>query len=347
MSMRRLTFIICAVLVLMVALVGCDPDPPSGTDQEQVEALLTFDIGGYPNLDWAARWKTLSPKTRESCSVDEYVERIEALVEEFIDDFGSIDSLRIVDGTIDVEVFGDTAFASYVSEFEGQEYLPMLDDVFIRDGGRWYDVDEASAICPDSSEGNRRLSAEQRNELFDDARIAAEATNSFWARHWSEFFTNSYRSPRLEGGYLPGRSPTCGGVYEDHSGNAYYCIPDRYIAWDWKLLAAKYHEIGDAFVYFLIAHEWAHAVQHQLDDTIVLTARELQADCLAAAALVGAARDGDIAFEPGDDSEIFLTLVFVADTYEWGDPGDHGSVAQRIGSYQRGAENIRDCFPRS
>ena len=60
------------------------------------------------------------------------------------------------------------------------------------------------------------------------------------------------------GGYFGSENPACGGVHENGSGNAYYCRPDDYLAWDWNLLVSQFSDeaIGDSFVYFVIAHEW-------------------------------------------------------------------------------------------
>ena len=38
--------------------------------------------------------------------------------------------------------------------------------------------------------------------------------------------------------------------------------------------------IGDTWIYLVIAHEWAHAIQNRLDLGLVANGRELQADCL-------------------------------------------------------------------
>jgi predicted metalloprotease len=63
---------------------------------------------------------------------------------------------------------------------------------------------------------------------------------------------------------------------------------------------------------------------------------ELQADCLAGAALNGAAQEGLVRIEPGDDEEIARTLGSVADDYPWTDQRSHGDAQQRIGSFRLG-----------
>ena len=192
------------------------------------------------------------------------------------------------------------------------------------------------------------ISSEKLDELLSDAETAVLVVDAFWARHWSDTFTRSYRSPDVWGGYFGSENPACGGVHENGSGNAYYCRPDDYLAWDWNLLVSQFSDeaIGDSFVYFVIAHEWGHAIQARLNSSLLSTSRELQADCLAAAALIGAADDGDLRFEPGDRGEIFESLAYVADELEWGNPADHGSADQRIEAYQAGERGgVRACFP--
>ena len=69
----------------------------------------------------------------------------------------------------------------------------------------------------------------------------------------------------------------------------YYCVAEDYVAWDAALLVDGADQIGDSWVYLVVAHEWGHAMQARLDPSLVAAADELQADCLGAAALFGAA----------------------------------------------------------
>jgi predicted metalloprotease len=184
-------------------------------------------------------------------------------------------------------------------------------------------------------------------ELLDDVDTAVFVVDDFWAVHWGEFFTGTYVSPEVYGGYLGSDNPTCGGIYADGSGNAYYCPVDDYLAWDWDLLASQFLDeaIGDSFVYVVIAHEWAHGIQERLDVSLHTVDGELQADCLAAAALTGAAADGTLQFEPGDRGEIFQSFARLADEVEWGDSEDHGSADERIEAYQLGEQGVNACLP--
>jgi predicted metalloprotease len=98
-------------------------------------------------------------------------------------------------------------------------------------------------------------------------------------------------------------------------------------------------------VYLVIAHEWGHAIQAQLPERFVSQAVELQADCLAGAALQGAAQEGLVRIEPGDDDEIAQTLAAVADDYPWTDESSHGNARQRTAAFQQGvSDGVEGCL---
>ena len=127
--------------------------------------------------------------------------------------------------------------------------------------------------------------------------------------------------------------------------NAYYCPAGDFLAWDEELMAAGYRQIGDAWVYLIIAHEWGHAIQARLQREQVSVAAELQADCLAGAALQGSVDDGVLAIEPGDTQEITDTLVAVADDFPWSDSSSHGNAEQRVGAFNLGvSDGLRGCI---
>ncbi|MBA9006776.1 neutral zinc metallopeptidase [Thermomonospora cellulosilytica] len=185
------------------------------------------------------------------------------------------------------------------------------------------------------------------SELQQDIASARQVVDGYWRQHWSELFTGVYRSPRVHGAYdgndLAG-APTCGGQPATKF-NAYYCIPEDYIAWDINLMRAGYAE-GDAWVYLIIAHEWGHAIQNRLKMDLVAQQKELQADCLAGATLYGAKADGTLLFEDGDVKELSNGLVAVGDDTEWTNPQDHGDPIERITAFGRGRDGgVRACLP--
>jgi uncharacterized protein len=185
-------------------------------------------------------------------------------------------------------------------------------------------------------------------ELIQDMDVAVQVVNNYWNIHWSEFFTGTYTPPRVVGLYdasTSGGEPTCGGqpVPPD---NALYCSTgEDFLAWDVALMA-KGAQYGDSWVYLVIAHEWAHAIQYRLSEELQTLDAELQADCLAGAVLYGAARDGTLQFEQGDEREITIGLTQLADETPWTQEGDHGDAFQRIQSFALGRNGgVTACLP--
>lgn len=97
------------------------------------------------------------------------------------------------------------------------------------------------------------------------------------------------------------------------------------MAWDVNLMRSGCRT-GDAYVYVIVAHEWGHAVQNRLAIGLRYVARELQADCLAGAALDGADEDGTIVFEAGDGVELTRATAGLFDRFPWSKVDDHGSA---------------------
>lgn len=192
------------------------------------------------------------------------------------------------------------------------------------------------------------------NASFSDADVtqeindAIQVIDTYWSTHWSEFFTGNYNPPRVVGAYHakdPDR-PTCGGQPAE-AFNAYYCIPEDYVAWDFDLMKTGYAQ-GDAWIYLVIAHEWGHAIQNRLQTNLVAEANELQADCLAGAVLWGARVDGTLEWENGDTTEVSTALSAFGDNYPWTDSSSHGDAVQRVTAFGQGRnEGVAGCLNQS
>ena len=102
------------------------------------------------------------------------------------------------------------------------------------------------------------------------------------------------------------------------------------MAWDVNLIIKGAELIGDPWVYLVLAHEFGHAIQERLDPSLVAEGDELQADCLGAAALFGAAADGTLTIEAGDEKEMVSSLSLLADEMAWTSSTDHGDPFQRV-----------------
>ena len=196
---------------------------------------------------------------------------------------------------------------------------------------------EGETSAPPSTAPGAGASAGVDAAMSEDEQTAVQATDAFWRRHFSELFGRPYHSPRVVGGYRGRSGPRCSGEASVPF-NAFYCPAGDFLAWDEDLMSAGYQRVGDAWVYLIIAHEWGHAIQAQLDRDQVSVAAELQADCLAGATLQGAVEDRSIKLEPGDSEELAQTLVKVADDFPWTKESDHGDAQQRIGAFNKGAQ---------
>jgi predicted metalloprotease len=197
----------------------------------------------------------------------------------------------------------------------------------------------------DGSEDASPIAQVDRDDLSGDEQSAAGATDAFWRQAFPDDFRRSYRSPQVKGGYQGESGPTCGGQ-PSVAFNAFYCPSEDFLARDENLMAAGYRQIGDAWVYLIIAHEWGHAIQARLQTDQVSVAAELQADCLAGATLFGAADRGLLQFEQGDTEELARTLAAVADDFPWTKESDHGDAQQRTASFNKGAQGgPQACLP--
>ena len=189
--------------------------------------------------------------------------------------------------------------------------------------------------------------AATQEEILEDVDSAESAVDQFWDSHWSEFFTGRYVPPDVVGVYDgrdPATAPTCGGrpLIPD---NAVYCPFGDYVAYDIALLDRS-QTLGDAFLYLVVAHEWGHAIQARLDGSLVPDQIELQADCLAGAAIYGAAADGSLQFEPEDQQELANSLAAIADETPWTDTSDHGNAAERVAAFNLGRDQgAPGCLP--
>jgi len=169
-------------------------------------------------------------------------------------------------------------------------------------------------------------------ELKEDMKGAQDIVDGYWAKHWSDFYTGSYESPTVLGlydGTVADETPTCDGKPLE-AYNASYCAPEDFVAWDVNLMVRGADLIGDTWVYMVIAHEWGHAIQERLDPSLVAEGDELQADCLGAAALFGAAADGTLTIEEGDEKEMVNSLSALADETAWTSSADHGDPFERV-----------------
>jgi predicted metalloprotease len=128
--------------------------------------------------------------------------------------------------------------------------------------------------------------------------------------------------------------------------NAVYCPAGDFIAYDVNFAVAAFQQVGDAFLYYLLGHEYAHAVQQRLGIRSRFTIdHELQADCMAGAYIGDSVRAGDLTLDEGDLDEFQSGLLAVGDdpSIPWFAPGAHGTAEQRTQSFFAGYERSLDA----
>ena len=184
--------------------------------------------------------------------------------------------------------------------------------------------------------------------MLTDENTAVGAVNRFWTENFQRYFHRQYTPPRVTGGYdsAAGGGPACGGQPAPRM-NAFYCKPGDFLAWDQQLMSAGYQQIGNAWVYLIIAHEWGHSIQARIKTSTVSIQYELQADCFGAAALNGAVKGGYLHTQPSDVQQIQQTLAAAGDKYPWTNPKDHGDVQQRTDAFNMGLScGVQACVAR-
>ncbi|MET8277922.1 neutral zinc metallopeptidase [Micromonospora sp. NPDC005174] len=173
----------------------------------------------------------------------------------------------------------------------------------------------------------------------DDISVAVEKADLYWRSQ----FDASGRSFRPISRIVPYRRDgevACGGQGLPRN-NAVYCSQGDFIAYDLNWSVGAYQQVGDAFVYYLLGHEYAHGIQVRLGIRYNFTIQqELQADCMAGAYLGDSIRSQQLRLEQGDLDEFREGLLAVGDdpSQPWFAEGAHGTAEQRTDSFFRGYE---------
>ncbi|MEV0458704.1 neutral zinc metallopeptidase [Catellatospora methionotrophica] len=182
-------------------------------------------------------------------------------------------------------------------------------------------------------------------EFQEDAKDAVGLAE----RYWSAVFEASDVAFRPVAAIRPYRSNgelACGSE-PIPAENAVYCPAGDFIAYDADWAVTAFRRIGDAFVFYLLGHEYAHAVQARLGiEHRYGIDHELQADCMAGAYLGDSVRRGDLSLDKGDLDEFRSGLLAVGDPEDqpWFAPESHGTVAQRTDAFFSGYEkSLKAC----
>jgi predicted metalloprotease len=177
---------------------------------------------------------------------------------------------------------------------------------------------------------------------IEDARKLAE---EYWGAHFREsglrFSPVSEVFPYQRDGDVG-----CGGQTLTRN-NAAYCSAGDFIAYDVNWAFGAFRQIGDAFIFYLLGHEYAHAIQVRLGVQAQFTIQqELQADCMAGAYIGDLERLGRLALQPDDTQELADGLEAVGDEpgQPWFAEGSHGTARQRTQAFAKGyRDSLEPC----
>jgi uncharacterized protein len=178
----------------------------------------------------------------------------------------------------------------------------------------------------------------------------AQAAVAVAERYWSARFSSSgqrFTPVRRVVAYERAGEVACHGQSLPDN-NAVYCPVGDFIAYDvdWAVLA--FRRVGDAFLFYLLGHEYAHGIQVRLGINYQYTIQqELQADCLAGAYIGDSVRSGALTLDEGDLDEFREGLLAVGDdpSQPWFAPGAHGTAEQRTKAFFDGYEqSVNACM---
>jgi len=218
--------------------------------------------------------------------------------------------------------------------------------------------DEAARLSNDAdpqASAHEAPSVEEQRPGFTvvayDVLIPAAVDNiqAFWASEFEAVYGQPYE-PIPDSSLHPydedNLPPPCGGyefTYEEMADNAFWCTVEGFMAWDDQgLFPELYTDYGPFAVAMVLAHEWGHAIQDQIDYEDVTITMEQQADCFAGAWTAHALETEDeVLGLRVADLEIALggMLRFRdAPGTSAADPHAHGSGFDRINAFQEGYE---------
>jgi predicted metalloprotease len=180
-------------------------------------------------------------------------------------------------------------------------------------------------------------------EFQDDIRGASRSAEEYWRGRFDSAGIR-FTPIRQIGAYQDDGEVRCGGEPIPRN-NAVYCSAGDFIAYDVNWAVTAFTRIGDAFLFYLLGHEYSHGIQVRLGIQYEFTIdQELQADCMAGAYIGDGGKTNLLTVEPGDIEELRQGLLAVGDdpSIPWFTPGAHGTAEQRteafFGGYERSLE---------
>ena len=205
--------------------------------------------------------------------------------------------------------------------------------------------EEAAPTVTETTEGSDPDGTDTPEEFaadIDDARRLAEV---YWTAQFRESRLDFEPVARVIAYEREGEID-CGGQALGRN-NAAYCSAGDFIAYDVNWAFGAFRQIGDAFIFYLLGHEYAHAVQVRLGVQAQFTIQqELQADCMAGAYIGDLRRQGRLSLQPDDTRELADGLEAVGDDpgQPWFAEGSHGTARQRTQAFANGyQDSLEPC----
>ncbi|MEV6300435.1 neutral zinc metallopeptidase [Actinoplanes sp. NPDC051861] len=173
-----------------------------------------------------------------------------------------------------------------------------------------------------------------------------EASRTIAEEYWAERLGSGFQPINDLIAYERSGEVDCAGEPLPRN-NAVYCSAGDFIAYDVNWAYAAFQQIGDAFVFYLLGHEYAHGIQARLGIRKQFTIeQELQADCMAGAFIGDKVREDRLRMQDDDTRELADGLAAVGDDpgQPWFAEGAHGTAEQRMDFFAKGYENsLEEC----
>ncbi|BCJ40370.1 hypothetical protein GCM10010168_32290 [Actinoplanes ianthinogenes] len=208
------------------------------------------------------------------------------------------------------------------------------------------DDDPVTTRATPRATGSSELEGTDTPEEFaSDIKAAQQVAEQYWSRVFKRS-GNQFEPVRELIPYEEEGEASCGGDPLPLN-NAAYCSRGDFIAYDVNWAFGVFQQIGDAFLYYLLGHEYAHGIQARLGIQKEFTIQqELQADCMAGAFIGDQARAGQLRLDKGDTDELAEGLKSVGDApgQPWFAEGSHGSPEMRINAFANGyRDGLKSC----
>lgn len=187
----------------------------------------------------------------------------------------------------------------------------------------------------EGSPGEQEDGTMTADEFQRDIEGAVDVAEEYWGQRVRGFEPVRRIIPYQREGEV-----SCGGEPLPRN-NAVYCSAGDFIAYDVNFAVGAFRQVGDAFLFYLLGHEYAHAIQARLGIQQRLTIQqELQADCMAGAYIGDSVKAGGLKLDQGDLDEFRQGLLAVGDdpSVPWFAPGAHGTAEQRTDAFFEGYE---------